>query len=143
MSPQSDVLDEAQELIKRRLSELDDERRRLERALADIGGSGGSTKRGPGRPRGSRSSLNGSSRGGKRRRSRKGGTRAEHALDLIRENPGISAGDIAKQLGMKPNYMYRVMGELQKDGLVRKEGRGYHVNDSPQPDSSESVPAEA
>ena len=41
-------------------------------------------------------------------------------------NPGISAGQIADKLGMKPNYMYRVLTELQADGKVRKDGRAYY-----------------
>ena len=43
------VLDEARTLIEERLEELDEERKRLERALADLNGG----RRGPGRPRGS------------------------------------------------------------------------------------------
>ena len=27
---------------------------------------------------------------------------------------------------IKPNYLYRVLGELEKDGKVRKDGRAYH-----------------
>lgn len=119
MPESSNVLDEAKDLIEARLAELNDERKRLERALADITGS----RRGPGRPRGSRSARSGS---GKGRRRRKGGTRAEHALKAVGDSPGATAGEIAKKLGIKPNYMYRVMGELEKDGKVRKQGRGYH-----------------
>lgn len=113
MTPGSNVVDQARSLIEERLAELEDERRRLEGALRDLGGG----KRGPGRPRGSR--------GGRRRRKRKGGTRAEHALKVVTENPGITPSEIAKKLGMKPNYLYRVMNELQKDKLVSKRGRGY------------------
>jgi DNA-binding HxlR family transcriptional regulator len=29
-------------------------------------------------------------------------------------------------MDIKQNYLYRVLPELQKDGLVRKEGRGWH-----------------
>jgi DNA-binding IscR family transcriptional regulator len=47
-------------------------------------------------------------------------------VKVVEENPGVSASEIAKQLKIKPNYMYRVMGELQKEGRVRKRGRGYH-----------------
>jgi CRP-like cAMP-binding protein len=111
MTPSSNVVDQARGLIEQRHSELDDERKRLEGALKDLGG-----RVSPGRPRGS---------GGKRRRKRRGGTRAEQALKLITEKPGINPSDIAKQLGIKPNYMYRVMNELQKDKLVSKRGRGY------------------
>ena len=45
---------------------------------------------------------------------------------MIAGNPGVSASEIAKTLKIKPNYMYRVLHELQADGKVRKEGRAYH-----------------
>jgi predicted HTH transcriptional regulator len=110
---------EAAELLRARLRDLDAERAKLERALASLT-DGREGKRGPGRPRGSRSN------GGKRRRRRRGGTRAEHAVKLIAEKPGITASEIARELKIKPNYMYRVLSELQKDGKVRKDGRAYH-----------------
>ena len=47
-------------------------------------------------------------------------------MKLVKSNPGITASEIAKKLKIKPNYLYRVMGELQKDGEVSKKGRGYH-----------------
>ena len=44
----------------------------------------------------------------------------------MRQNPGISVADLAERLGMSQrNYLYRVMGELQNAGAVRKEGRGF------------------
>lgn len=61
----------------------------------------------------------------RRRRSRKGGTRAEQAVTLIAQNPGISASDVASALSIKPNYLYRVLGDLEKEGRVRKDGRQY------------------
>ena len=118
------AVDEAAKLLRDRISELDSERAKLERALASLT-DGREGKRGPGRPRGSNSSGP-SMNGRKRRRSRKGGTRAEHALKVISEEPGIGASAIAERLGIKPNYMYRVLHELQADGKVRKEGRAYH-----------------
>ena len=45
------VLDEARDLVKKRLAELDDERKRLERALAELGGKATEPRR-PGRRRG-------------------------------------------------------------------------------------------
>ena len=123
MPSANSTVDKAVKLLRDRISELDSERAKLERALASLT-DGQEGKRGPGRPRGS--SPGSSSNGGKRRRSRKGGTRAEHALKVISENPGVSASEIAESLRMKPNYMYRVLHELQADGKVRKEGRAYH-----------------
>ena len=122
MPSASSTVDKAAKLLRDRISELDSERAKLQRALASLTDSQ-EGKRGPGRPRGSSS---GSSNGRKRRRSRKGGTRAEHALKVISESPGVGASEIAEKLGIKPNYMYRVLHELQADGRVRKDGRAYY-----------------
>lgn len=109
------VLDEARSLIERRLKELDEERKQLERTLARLT-DGRVGRRRPGRPRGSRT---------RRRRRRRGGTRADQAVKVVSENPGITASEIAKRMRIKPNYVYSVMGELQKEKRVRKRGRGY------------------
>lgn len=126
--PNTNVLGEARELIEKRLADLDDERKRLERALAELGGKAAPARRGPGRPRGSASAKSAStgSAAPKRRRRRKGGTRADQAVDLITKNPGISASDVAKTMKIKPNYLYRVLGDLEKEGRVKKDGRKYH-----------------
>jgi predicted Rossmann fold nucleotide-binding protein DprA/Smf involved in DNA uptake len=132
MPSTSNVLDEARELVERRLADLDEERRRLERALAELGGK---AKRSPGRPRGSASgSSSKASSGGststsgapKKRRRRRGGTRADQAVELITSQPGISASDVAKTMKIKPNYLYRVLGDLEKEGRVKKDGRQYY-----------------
>jgi predicted Rossmann fold nucleotide-binding protein DprA/Smf involved in DNA uptake len=122
MPTATNAVDEAAKLLRDRISELDSERAKLERALASLT-DGREGKRGPGRPRGSSAP---SSNGRRRRRSRKGGTRAEHALKVISDEPGIGASTIAEKLGIKPNYMYRVLHELQADGKVRKDGRAYY-----------------
>jgi DNA-binding MarR family transcriptional regulator len=46
-------------------------------------------------------------------------------VKLIEQNPGISASDVAKQMKIKPNYLYRVLGDLEKEGRVKKSGRSY------------------
>lgn len=115
MADNSNVLKEARTLVEKRLRELDQERARLERALADLTG-GRVGRRRPGRPRGSSAS----------RPKRRGGGRADQAVKIVNTNPGISASEIAKRLKIKPNYVYRVMGDLQKEKRVSKKGRGYH-----------------
>jgi predicted HTH transcriptional regulator len=120
MSPPNTV-DEAAGLIRERIKELDSERAKLERALASLTG-GREGRRGPGRPRGATAS----SPTRRRRRRRRGGTRADQAVKLVAENPGISASEIAKRMRIKPNYLYRVLAELEKEGKVRKDGRAYH-----------------
>jgi predicted Rossmann fold nucleotide-binding protein DprA/Smf involved in DNA uptake len=122
MPTASNAVSEAADLLRARLRELDDERAKLERALASLTG-GREGRRGPGRPRGSASKP---SANGRRRRRRRGGTRADQAVKLVGKSPGLKAADIARELGIKPNYMYRVLADLEKDGRVRKEGRAYH-----------------
>lgn len=128
MSPSHNVLDEARQLVENRLRDLDEERRRLERALAELGGK--ITRRGPGRPpgrpKGSTNKGPGRPAGTRRRRKRRGGTRADQAVKLIEGQPGISASDVAKSLKIKPNYLYRVLGDLEKEGRVKKDGRQYY-----------------
>jgi predicted HTH transcriptional regulator len=125
--PSTNALDEARDLVKKRLAELDDERRRLERALAELGGK--ATSRRPGRPKGSSSkgspSKAAAPKSTRRRRRRRGGTRADQAVELIKQNPGITASDIAKTMKIKPNYLYRVLSDLEKQKKVKKKGRTY------------------
>lgn len=125
MPSTTNVLDEARDLVERRLADLDEERRRLERALAELGGK---VKRSPGRPRGSasRTTTKAASGAPKKRRRRRGGTRADQAVELIASQPGISASDVAKTMKIKPNYLYRVLGDLEKEGRVKKDGRQYY-----------------
>jgi sugar-specific transcriptional regulator TrmB len=123
MPSTTNVLDEARELVQKRLADLDDERKRLERALAELGGK--AARRAPGRPRGSANKSTQSGSAPRRRRRRRGGTRADQAVSLIEKQPGISASDVAKAMKIKPNYLYRVLGDLEKEGRVKKQGRQY------------------
>lgn len=127
MPPTTNHLDVAREALERTVRELEDQLKQAEQALAALGGK--ATRRGPGRPRGSAKKSSGSSAGAgapRRRRKRRGGTRADQAVKLIEENPGIGASDVAKQMKIKPNYLYRVLGDLEKEGRVKKSGRQYH-----------------
>lgn len=108
-----------------RLSELKQEVAKLEAARAALVG----VRRGPGRPPGSRSgtttrrSTNGRTR--RTRGRRRGSTRANQALELVRSTPGITIPDIAKSMGIAPNYLYRVLPRLQQEGQIKKEGQGW------------------
>lgn len=133
MPSTSNVLDEALDLVKKRLAELDEERKRLERALVELGGTvtrrpgrPPGSGRGPGRPRKATSATTAAAAPRKRRRRRRGGTRADQAVALVEQKPGISASEIAKEMKIKPNYLYRVLGELEKERRVSKKGREYH-----------------
>src|SRR5664279_1740180 len=104
MPSSTNVLDEARQLVEKRLADLNEEKSRLERALAELGGK--VARRSPGRPRGSASTSTkaaGSSDGAAapKRRKRRGGTRADQAVNLIEKEPGISASDVAKTMKIK------------------------------------------
>jgi DNA invertase Pin-like site-specific DNA recombinase len=116
----ANALDEAASLLRNRIRELDNERKKLERALSNLTG-GRLGRRGPGRPP---KSASASAPAAPRRRRRRG-TRADEAVRLIKQNPGISASEVAKKMKIKPNYLYRVLGDLQKEGRVKKSGRSY------------------
>src|SRR5436189_5738820 len=120
MAAVSSAVDQAAALLKERISELEGELAKLQRALSNLT-EGREGRRGPGRPRGSRTT--GTRRTGTRRR--RGGTRADQAVRLIKADPGITASEIARKMKIQPNYMYRVLGALQKEGKVKKSGRSY------------------
>ena len=135
MSSTSNALREMREIAEQRLTELDEEREQL---VAFLSGNGSSTKqrrpgrprgpgRGPGRPRKNASAPKPATR---KRRRRRGGTRADQAVKLVEQKPGVSASEIAKQLKIKPNYLYRVLGELEKEGRLTKNGREYRPGTS-------------
>ncbi len=120
MAANSNVLDDARKLLEERLAQLRDEVRRVERAITHLR-EGTAERRGPGRPRKSAGRA-----GTPRRRRRRRNTRADQAVKLISENPGVTASEVAKQMKIKPNYLYRVLGDLQKEKRVRKDGRKYY-----------------
>ncbi len=119
MASVSRAVDQAAALLKERISELEGELASLQRALANLT-DGRQGRRGPGRPRGSTTKA-----AATRTRRRRGGTRADQAVRLIKASPGITASEIAGKMKIQPNYMYRVLGDLQKEGKVKKSGRKY------------------
>ncbi len=135
MPDSNDTVDAARKLLEDRRQELHAELKNLEQAISALGGEivnrvETATRRGPGRPRGTTKKAAAAkpaaaTTGTRRRRRRKGGTRSEQSVKLITEKPGLSASEIATELGIKPNYMYRVLSELEAEGKIRKDGRKY------------------
>jgi predicted HTH transcriptional regulator len=118
------VIEEVRTLIEQRLDEVDAEQRKLHSALKGFGGS--KRRKRPGRQRGTRSEAQKAPvASGKRRRSRKGGTRADQALAFIEKHPGSTPVQMADQLKMQRSYAYKVLGDLGKKGKVKKEGSAY------------------
>src|SRR3954454_11943836 len=124
-----------------------DEYHRLEAAAKALAGAAGTPpsgrrtrtipqrsggRRGGGRPRGpppGRSTRPIPQRSGGRRgggRPRGSGTRGTQALDIVREQPGITIPEIAEKMGIQQNSLYRVLRGLAQDGRVDKQRRGWH-----------------
>jgi hypothetical protein len=152
----TDFLDEKRREINDRLAELKpliDEYNRLEAAATALAGVGGNAaasraaaapaapaapvRRGPGRPRGSKSrktttttaAAPASAGATPRRRAgrRKGsGTRAAQALSFVTGQPGITIPELAAKMGIKQNYLYRVLPGLEQEKKIKKQGRGWH-----------------
>ncbi len=148
----TDFLEQKRKEIVERLDELRPlvkEYKRLEAAAAALRGipasrngasaSGGSTarRRGPGRPRGSKTRKTVASpastpaakpKGRKRRAGRRkgSGTRAAATLELVQAQPGITISELAAKMGIKQNYLYRVLPGLEEEGKITKTGRGFH-----------------
>ncbi len=147
----TDFLDEKRREISDRLKELKplvDEYAHLQAAASALAGVAGSAtaaagkatkgRRGPGRPRGSarattkatatkaratRKAGTTKRRAGRRKGS---GTRAAEALALVTGQPGITIPELAAKMGIKQNYLYRVLPGLEQEKKVRKQGRGWH-----------------
>jgi DNA-binding IscR family transcriptional regulator len=49
------------------------------------------------------------------------------ALELVRARPGITIPELAEAMGIKQNYLYRVMPTLAEEGQIVKSGRGWHA----------------
>jgi hypothetical protein len=151
----TDFLDEKRQEIAQRLKELKpavDEFNRLEAAASALKGVGGSSatataaprRRGPGRPRGSvnrkaastttktkakaKATRKKAGRPAKRRAGRRkgSGTRAAEALSFVQGQPGITIPELAAKMGIKQNYLYRVLPGLEQEKKVAKRGRGWH-----------------
>ena len=59
-------------------------------------------------------------------RTKGGGKRATEALSLVQGQPGITIPELAAKMGIKQNYLYRVLPGLKKEGKLEKKGRGWH-----------------
>ncbi|CAB4933219.1 unannotated protein [freshwater metagenome] len=123
----ADFVDEKRREMEARLKELQplvEEFHRLEAAVSALAGVGtGSATRtaATATPR-RRTPGTGT---GRRGRPKGSGQRGKQALEIVRAKPGISIPEIADAMGIKQNYLYRVMPGLQQEGAVTKKGKGW------------------
>jgi hypothetical protein len=115
-----DLIATTRAAIEQRLNELRPlvaEVGRLERALAALEAI-------EERPRAQR--ARGGAAGGRRPRGRRSAaTRADEFLALVRERPGVTVPEAARATGAAPTYLYRIAATLEREGTVRREGRGF------------------
>jgi hypothetical protein len=136
----ADFLEEKKNEISKRMDELRpavDEYQRLEaahRALEGVGARGGGAARGTAgassAPARRRRATGGGTNSGRRGRPKGTGTRSKEALALVTGRPGITIPEMAQEMGIQQNYLYRVLPGLEQDGQVRKEGRGWFPKDA-------------
>lgn len=147
----TDVLQEARDLISSRLTDLDDERKRLESALKELGGK--VAKRKPGRPRGSKApaapkASTGNGRRG-RGRGRGGVTQEVKLLRLAKTNPESDNQAIADHLGVKLSTATAFMAKTKSKGLITRENKRLVVTEAgqamldgqPKPSAAKPAPA--
>jgi predicted Rossmann fold nucleotide-binding protein DprA/Smf involved in DNA uptake len=116
----ADFLDAKVREIEERLQELQplvEEYRRLEAASAVLGGVAEApptravrAANGRGRPRGRRGAN----------------TRATQTVELVRAHPGVTIPELASHMGIKPNYLYRILPQLEEEGKVKRKDKGWH-----------------
>jgi hypothetical protein len=109
------------EQVDARLKELEplvEEYERLQRVVQVLDGEAAPTA-GRATPRRSMRSQVTTRRGQSRR--------SEEALKLVSERPGITVAEAAEAMGIGTTYLYRLLPRLEREGRVRKEGRGYRL----------------
>lgn len=111
----SDAVDQARAVLEDRLRGIDDEIRRLKRALEHLGSSDGA-KRAVRKRRSSRS-----------RKPAPRGQRAAEFLAFVKKNPDSRGAEIAKALGVQPSQTYQLAKRLEDEGKVKKTKRGYRL----------------
>ena len=48
------------------------------------------------------------------------------AVEIIKQQPGITIPELSAKLGVKQNYFYRALPALERDGKLMKKGRGWY-----------------
>jgi hypothetical protein len=133
----ADFLDAKVREIEERLQELHplvEEFRRLEAAAAVLESVDGDTppaavtraRAANGSNSASAASAPVTSGRGRPRGSRGANTRATQAIELVRARPGLTIPELADHMGIKPNYLYRILPQLQEDGKVKRKDKGWH-----------------
>jgi hypothetical protein len=127
-----DVLSELRTSLEKRLRELEPlitEHAQVRKALDALEGVGKRQETAASAAKRSRTATAGTAARG-RGRPRGTGGRAQEVLAHVHKHPGITIAELAKRIKIAPNYLYRVLPQLEKDGKLHKRDKGYHPPDS-------------
>ncbi len=127
----ADFVDQKRGEMEDRLTELRpivEEYDRLTKAVEALSNAGVGSSRRAAKPKraAAKPKKRRSAASGRRGRPKGSGKRSKQALRLVTTNPGVTIPEIAKKIGIKQNYLYRVLPTLEKEGLVVKKGRGWY-----------------
>ncbi|MEA2275308.1 MAG: hypothetical protein QOC78_268 [Solirubrobacteraceae bacterium] len=117
----ADLLTRVHGEIRARMQELRpfvQEEAKLRAALQAIGASA------PGEGNGGRKPSNRRTPARSRTRAARGAIR-QRVIDYVTTNPGSTASDVARALGLNRNSVATRLAQLSKDGKLKKATRGY------------------
>jgi hypothetical protein len=115
----SSGIDDARDLIARQISEIDEEKKRLERVVEALAGPTGRKPRSAAAGPAIRRKV-------PRKRAKKG-QRQEEVLDAILRQPGIKVSEIAKKIAAPPSQVHPIAAGLVKAETARKDGSRFFI----------------
>ena len=124
-----DVLSELRSSLEKRLRELEPlitEHAQVRKALDALEGVGKRAQETAASAAKRALPAKGASPARRRGRPRGTGGRAQEVLAHVHKHPGITIAEMAKRMKIKPNYLYRILPHLEKDGKINKRDKGYH-----------------
>jgi hypothetical protein len=121
------VVDDIKKRVDRRLAELEPMMAEYQELLAVKQGldtqSRGSAASAP---RARRPQRTAGRRGSKAPGRSKPG-RAEQAIALISASPGITVKEIAQEMKINDNYLYRLLPRMEREGKLKRQAKGWAV----------------
>lgn len=118
------VADEIRERVERRLAELEPAIQEYRELLAIKEGLD-AARHGPDQP-----VKPPAVRGPAKRPGRRDGSRAEQAIRIVGRKPGVTVNEIAAEMGINQNYLYRLLPRMEREGQLRREGKGWALASS-------------
>jgi hypothetical protein len=119
----SETIDKARQMIEKRLSELEDEAKKLRDALVGLGHRDGKPSKAPAR---------------KTKKRAKPGQREKQLLASVSKHPDYKPSEHAKAMGVSANQVYSLATKLQKEGKLTKTAKGTYKVKRPATKSKKS-----